>query len=100
MQAIQLSLQNYNSVCLKLIGLISDTHGHLDPKVYKYFDKVDEIWHAGDVGNFEVIKKLQEFKPLKGVYGNIDGQRVRAEFPENLRFICEGLDVWITHIGG
>jgi putative phosphoesterase len=100
LQAIQLSLQNYNSVCLKLIGLISDTHGHLDPKVFKYFDKVDEIWHAGDVGNFEVIEKLKEFKPFKGVYGNIDGQRVRAEFPENLRFICEGLDVWITHIGG
>ena len=85
---------------MKRIGLLSDTHGFLDPKIWNYFENVDEIWHAGDVGNFEVIEKLQEFKPLKGVYGNIDGQRVRAEFPENLRFICEGLDVWITHIGG
>jgi len=85
---------------LKIIGLISDTHGHLDEKVYKYFANVDEVWHAGDVGDFSVIEKLEAFKPLKGVFGNIDGQRVRGVFPENLRFDCEGLDVWITHIGG
>lgn len=84
----------------KKIGLISDTHGYLDPKVFKYFDQVDEIWHAGDVGDFNVVEKLQSFKPLKGVFGNIDGSKVRSVFPENLRFSEQGVDVWITHIGG
>lgn len=83
------------------IGLISDTHGHLDPKVRKYFENVDEIWHAGDVGDVKVINELQKIcKTVKGVYGNIDGQEIRNIFPENNRFFCEQVDVWITHIGG
>ncbi|HEY9083072.1 MAG TPA: metallophosphoesterase family protein [Vicingaceae bacterium] len=85
---------------MKRIGLISDTHGYFHPKLEKLFAQCDEIWHAGDVGNYEVIEQLEKLKPLKGVYGNIDGQTVRTRFPKNLRFNCEGVDVWITHIGG
>jgi putative phosphoesterase len=82
------------------IGLISDTHGFLDDSVFKHFKDCDEIWHAGDFGTIELGDKLAEFKPLRGVYGNIDGKELRQTFPGNLRFSIEGLDVWITHIGG
>ncbi len=85
---------------MKSIGLISDTHSYFEPKVKKYFGEVDEIWHAGDVGEYTVIEQLQKIAPVKGVYGNIDGAPIRNEFPEHNRFVCEGLDVWITHIGG
>ena len=82
------------------IGLISDTHSYLDDAVFKHFDKCDEIWHAGDFGNIELADQLAAFKPLKGVYGNIDGKDIRQVYPEHLRFNCEQVDVWITHIGG
>ncbi|MBE8713393.1 metallophosphoesterase family protein [Sphingobacterium hungaricum] len=82
------------------IGLLSDTHSFLDDAVFKHFDKVDEIWHAGDFGSIDVVTKLQDFKPFKGVYGNIDGKDIRLVCPENLRFHCEDVDVWMTHIGG
>ncbi|MVZ64895.1 YfcE family phosphodiesterase [Sphingobacterium sp. DK4209] len=82
------------------IGLISDTHSYLDPAVFTYFEACDEIWHAGDFGDMAVIEELRAFKPLRGVYGNIDDKPIRLEYPENLRFNCEGVDVWMTHIGG
>jgi len=82
------------------IGLISDTHGWLDDVVFKHFDVCDEIWHAGDFGNAEVADKLKAFKPLKGVYGNIDGQDIRLEYPEVLRWQCEEVKVLMMHIGG
>jgi len=82
------------------IGLISDTHGYLDDSVFKYFEDCDEIWHAGDFGNIDLADKLADFKPLKGVFGNIDGKDIRNVFPENLRFKAEEVDVWMTHIGG
>ena len=82
------------------IGLISDTHCYLDEAVFTYFKDCDEIWHAGDFGNTDVVKRLQEFKPLKGVYGNIDSHEIRAEFPEKLRWHCEGVGVFMVHIGG
>ena len=82
------------------IGLLSDTHGFLDPAIYKYFKDCDEIWHAGDVGSMEVIDALRKFKPLKAVYGNIDDHTIRGELPEFNRFFCEEVDVLITHIGG
>lgn len=85
---------------MKKIGLLSDTHGYLDPKIYHYFKDVDEIWHAGDVGSIEVIDELKKFKPLRGVYGNIDDHIIRLEFKEFERFTLEGVDVLITHIGG
>lgn len=85
---------------MKRIGLLSDTHGWLDPKIFKYFAEVDEIWHAGDVGSVEVIEALEAFKPVRGVYGNIDDHRVRAIWPKYNRFTCEGMEVLMTHIGG
>ncbi len=85
---------------MKRIGLLSDTHGFLHPRLFPFFEKVDEIWHAGDFGNIETADRLAEFKPLKGVYGNIDGQDVRVVYPLHQRFKCEDVDVWMTHIGG
>lgn len=85
---------------MKKIGLISDTHGLLDERVFVHFEKVDEVWHAGDWGSMEVVNKLLNFKSLRGVWGNIDGQDIRMMFPKNLRFSCEKVDVWLTHIGG
>ncbi len=82
------------------VGLLSDTHSFLDEKVFQYFAECDEIWHAGDFGNMEVVDLLQDFKPLRGVYGNIDGQDIRREMPLDLRFECDGVPVFMTHIGG
>ena len=82
------------------IGLISDTHGFLDPKVFDYFKDCDEIWHAGDFGTLQLSDQLAAFKPLRGVYGNIDGQDIRIVHPLHNRFEIEGMDVWMTHIGG
>lgn len=85
---------------MKRIGLISDTHNYLDPKIYTYFEECDELWHAGDIGTISITDELEKFKPLRAVYGNIDGQDVRIVHPKDQRFMCEGVDVWITHIGG
>ena len=85
---------------MKTIGLLSDTHGFLDDSVFKHFENCDEIWHAGDFGNLELADQLSAFKPLRGVYGNIDGKDIRLIYPEHLKFTCEGLKVWMTHIGG
>lgn len=82
------------------IGLISDTHGYLDEAVFKHFEQCDEIWHIGDFGTADLAEQIKVFRPLKGVYGNIDGQDIRVEFPEKLRFRCEEVDVFMTHIGG
>ena len=82
------------------IGLLSDTHSVLHPKVFEHFKNCDEIWHAGDIGTVEVIDQLSAFKPLRAVYGNIDNHKIRAICPKDLRFECEGVKVWITHIGG
>ena len=80
------------------IGLISDTHGYLDPKVLHYFKEVDEIWHAGDIGTEEVLTALQDFKPTIAVYGNVDGGKLRTECQEGEIFEREGVRVLITHI--
>jgi putative phosphoesterase len=85
---------------LKRIGLISDTHNYLDESVFKHFDKCDEIWHGGDFGSAAVADALKKFKPLRGVYGNIDGQDIRSEFPEVLHWSCEDVKVLMIHIGG
>ena len=82
------------------IGLLSDTHSFLDEKVFQYFEECDEIWHAGDFGSTEVLDKLRAFRPLRGVYGNIDGAKIRAEMPLDLRFECDGVPIFMTHIGG
>ena len=85
---------------MKQIGLLSDTHGFIHSRLFVFFEAVDEIWHAGDFGGLETADKLAAYKPLRGVYGNIDGQDVRLEYPLHQRFACEGVDVWMTHIGG
>ncbi|OFX82341.1 MAG: YfcE family phosphodiesterase [Bacteroidetes bacterium GWF2_33_16] len=85
---------------MKRIGLLSDTHGFIDNKILNFFSKCDEIWHAGDIGNIETADKISLFKPLKAVYGNIDGIDVRAVYSKFQQFTCENVDVLITHIGG
>ncbi len=82
------------------IGLISDTHGYLDDSVFEYFKECNEIWHVGDFGNAAIANKLKSFKPLKGVYGNIDGYDIRSIYPESLRWKCEDVEVYMKHIGG
>jgi putative phosphoesterase len=82
------------------IGLMSDTHSYLDEKVFHYFADCDEIWHAGDFGDIKIIDQLKAFKPLRGVYGNIDNRQIQAEMPLDVRFDCAGLSVFMTHIGG
>ena len=79
---------------------MSDTHSYLDKEIFRYFEKCDEIWHAGDFGNAALADELASFKPLKGVYGNIDGQDVRTRFAEVERWHCEEVDVLMKHIGG
>lgn len=81
------------------IGLLSDTHSFLDPKVFDYFKDCDEIWHGGDFG-IGVLEPLEQFKPVRAVFGNIDDQRLRHKLPEDLWFSCEGLTIFMTHIGG
>lgn len=85
---------------MKRIGLLSDTHHYVDDAIFKHFDKCDEIWHAGDFGTAAVAEELQKFKPLKGVYGNIDGYDIRSQFAEVLPFSCEEVKVLMIHIGG
>ena len=85
---------------LTRIGLLSDTHNYLDDAVFSHFNQCDEIWHAGDFGNVQLAEKLRSFKPVRGVYGNIDGQDVRANFPLQNHFTIEQVPVFMKHIGG
>lgn len=82
------------------IGLISDTHGWIHPKLYELFSGCDEIWHAGDIGNIDTADSLAAFRPLRAVYGNIDDAVVRTAFKESLRFRIDEKEIWLTHIGG
>jgi uncharacterized protein len=82
------------------IGILSDTHCYLHPKIFEFFADCDQLWHAGDFGNLETADKLGTFKPLKGVYGNIDGQDLRKNFPKHQFFVVEGRKILMTHIGG
>lgn len=82
------------------IGLLSDTHSFLDNKVFDYFKEVDEIWHAGDIGDAEVINQLEKYKTVRAVYGNIDDKNIISRYPEDNWFDCEGIIVWMTHIAG
>lgn len=85
---------------MKRIGLLSDNHSYIDDNILSYFEECDEIWHAGDIGSPEVTDRLAALRPLRAVYGNIDDAAMRRQFPLDQRFVCEGLDVLITHIGG
>ena len=85
---------------MKRIGLLSDTHYHIDDNINTFFSDCDEIWHAGDIGNMKVIEALEQIAPVRAVFGNIDNDRLRQSFKEHLRFTIEDTDVWMTHIGG
>lgn len=85
---------------MKKIGLLSDTHGYWDDRYLKYFEPCDEIWHAGDIGSAELALRLAAFRPLRAVYGNIDGAELRRLYPQTLRFTIEGAEVVMKHIGG
>ena len=85
---------------MKKILLLSDTHSYIDDAILKHVKQADEVWHAGDIGDLKVTDSIKQLKSLKAVYGNIDGTEARAEFPLNLRFMCEEVSVLITHIGG
>ena len=85
---------------MKKILLISDTHGFIDDQILKFVKQADEVWHAGDIGNIEVTDTIKKIKPLRAVFGNIDGKDVRVEFPLDAIFELEKMKVWITHIGG
>lgn len=82
------------------IGLLSDTHGWLDPKIFHHFEACDEIWHAGDIGQAELATKLESFKCFRAVYGNIDYGTIRQQYPLFQTFQCQSLTVWLTHITG
>jgi phosphoesterase, MJ0936 family len=85
---------------MKKIGLLSDTHAFWDDRYISYFAECDEIWHAGDIGSEDVLRRLEKIKPVRAVHGNIDGHILRMECPEKLRFKVEDVDVYLTHIGG
>jgi putative phosphoesterase len=85
---------------MKKILLLSDTHSHIDETILKYVKLSDEVWHAGDIGDLKVTDTIQKLKPLRAVFGNIDNHEARLEFPLNNRFLCEGVEVLLTHIGG
>lgn len=82
------------------IGLLSDTHGYWDERYLKYFDSCNEIWHAGDIGSLEIAERLAAFRPLRAVYGNIDGQDIRVRYPETAQFTVDGASVLMKHIEG
>src|SRR6185436_4217476 len=85
---------------MKRIALLSDTHNYIDDRILEHCKPCDEIWHAGDVGTAMVSDALEKIKPLRCVYGNIDGPDIRKKYPETVRFKCEEVDVMMTHIGG
>lgn len=85
---------------MKKILLLSDTHSFIDKQIIKFINQADEIWHSGDIGDLKVTDTIKQLKPLRAVFGNIDGKEARAEFPLDNKFIVEGLSVWMTHIGG
>lgn len=96
---LEVSLHYKFSLKLKIL-LLSDTHGYMDDRILDYASKADEVWHAGDIGDLKVTDEISKVSRLRAVYGNIDNAEIRKEFPLNNRFQIEGLDVWMTHIGG
>lgn len=85
---------------MKQIGILSDTHGYWDDRYAKYFSDCDEIWHAGDIGDYSIIERLQEICPVRAVSGNVDHGEVKRRCPELIEFEIEGVKILLTHIGG
>src|SRR4051812_34552349 len=82
------------------IGLLSDTHGFLDDAIFAHFENCGEIWHAGDIGSPDVLDRLYTFRPVRIVFGNIDGPEIRSRLPDDLEWSIEDVHVYMTHIGG
>lgn len=82
------------------VGLLSDTHGFLDQSIFEHFKHCDEVWHAGDIGDEDLLHELEALKPVRAVFGNIDNRTLQNNLPEDLWFTVEGLTIWMTHIGG
>ncbi|MDD9139756.1 MAG: metallophosphatase family protein [Candidatus Cardinium sp.] len=82
------------------IGLLSDTHGWMDPSIFDHFKICDEVWHAGDIGDPKLLPAFATFKVFRAVHGNIDAQAVRLVYPNFQSFNCEGITIWMVHIGG
>lgn len=85
---------------MKRIGIISDTHKHLHPRVRDFLQITEEIWHAGDIGSVALADELEKFKPLRAVYGNIDDHNLRIRYKEFIVFQEEGFTILLQHIGG
>jgi putative phosphoesterase len=85
---------------MKKILLLSDTHSYIDNQILKFVKQADEVWHAGDIGTIEVMDTIQKITPVRAVFGNIDDNLIRSEFPLDQKFTVENVNVWITHIGG
>ena len=85
---------------IQQIGIFSDTHGYINPKLYQFFDQCDELWHAGDWGDLKTLEEIEKFKPLRTVWGNIDSQELRIRMPEILKFEIQNMKVCMLHIGG
>lgn len=85
---------------MKKILLLSDTHNYLDDAIMKHIREADEVWHSGDIGSLELLDKIRSVKPVRAVFGNIDGQDLRVQIPKIATFECEGMRVLMTHIGG
>jgi len=82
------------------IGLISDNHGYDGADILKYVKDCDEVWHAGDIGKLESLEAISEISKIRAVYGNIDDTDVRNVYPLDLHWTCEGMKIYMTHIGG
>lgn len=85
---------------MRRILLLSDTHSYIDQRILEFAKQADEVWHAGDIGDIQVANELKKQSFFRAVYGNIDDSKVRQAYPLDNRFTCEGVSVWITHIGG
>lgn len=85
---------------MALIGILSDTHAYIGEYIFRFFDDCDEIWHAGDIGSIEVLTALQNFKPTRAVWGNIDGAIIKKEIPAIQHFKYQGINVFMRHIVG
>ena len=85
---------------MKKISLLSDTHNDIDERFIPHLKDSDEIWHAGDIGSLDIYDKLNEISKVKAVYGNIDNHQIRITLASEVFFKCEGINIYMTHIGG
>ena len=85
---------------MKKVLVISDTHSYIDDRIIKYASETDYVIHAGDIGSFDVIRKLKSVSEVLFVYGNIDGNDIRSESNRFEFFKIDDLKILLTHISG